>query len=157
MMITGTEYYRRLYRMRQKDLSRKSGVDHATLHRILHSDNPNTMYLHNYVRLADALGVTIDDLLTPHDERELGGTGYIPLSNSENPCNPIATYRRQKSLTLKILGERLGGITKERVRKLCASDHPSQKHIHTLALYEGLSDVEFCIKYTAPISQEECI
>lgn len=157
MTITGTEYYRRLYRMRQRDLAKAAGIDHATIHRILHAANVERMYLHNYVKISDALGVTIDDLLTSHDDSELDGTGYIPPSDNDNPHNPIGAYRREKSLTLKVLGERLGGLTKERVRKICASDHPSPKHIHTLALYEGLSDVEFCIKYSAPISQEERI
>ena len=99
------------------------------------------------------LNVPIDDLLVPHDETDLDEGGYIPPSRTENLQNCISVYRHTKSLTFRVLGNRLGGISRERARSICASNTPTEKHIQKLAAYEGVSPEVFRTLY-APQMEE---
>ena len=146
-MITGAEYYRRLNHMMRKELEVLSGVNKMALKKILDGDNVERISYCYFAQIAEVFGVTVDDLLVEHDERELNGTSYIP-DPDRPPTNCVEVYRRRKSLRLIALGERLG-ISKQAVSKLCHMSNPSSKHIQSLAAYEGITPKEF-IQYYSP-------
>ena len=148
MMITGTDFYRRKNQLTRKMLAEQSGLSTSSVARLLQDRNVDGISINHFVKAARILGVSIDALLVAHDDRELDGYGYIPPSRTENHENCIAVYRHKKSLTLSILGDRLGGLTKERARQLCACEQPPEKHIRRLAEYEGMTAADFRIAYS---------
>lgn len=147
-MITGTEYCRRKARISQNTLAKRSGVSLVTVRRMCWAVNPETTTLTTYMRVAEALGVSIRQLLQDRDESELedGDRAAYP-SQTDNPNNCLTVYRHEHGLSLEQLGQRLGGKTRECARRACASEHPPKKHIKTLAAYEGVTPEEFCREY----------
>ena len=146
MMITGLEYYRRENRLRQKDIASITGVNISVIRRMLSGENMENMYLGKIVKLSDALSISVDDLLAFRDDSTLDGSTFIP-AKEDPPMNCIEVYRRTKSLTLKVLAERLG-LSKQAVSMLCKMRIPTEKHIKSLAAYEGISTAEFIWRYS---------
>lgn len=147
-MITGTEYFRLKARISQKALARRAGVGLVTIQRMCWAVNPETAALATYMRVAEALGVSVHQLLRDRDESELeDGDHAVYPSRTGSPNNCLAAYRREHGLSLEQLGQRLGGKTRECARLACASERPPQKHIRTLAAYEGVTPEEFCREY----------
>ena len=147
-MITGTEYYRLKARISQNTLAKRAGVGLVTVQRMCWGIQPQTTALSTYMRVAEALGVSVHQLLRDRDESELedGDHAAYP-SRTGSPNNCLAMYRQEHGLSLEQLGQRLGGKTRECVRQACASEHPPKKHIRTLAAYEGVTPEEFCREY----------
>ena len=148
-MISGTEYYRRLRRMSRLEMAKRMGVSRYVVTRILRERTAENLSLQHLVSAAAVLDVKLDELLIPRDEEELDGGGYIPPSGSGNPRNCIAVYRREKSLSLQSLGQRLGGLSREWARQVCAAEKPSPRYVALLAEREGITSEEFRQKYAA--------
>ena len=150
MMISGTEYYLRLRRMTQEQLASQAGISKGFLAKILQCTDYSNIRISGLVRISDALGVPVDDLLEMKDEGELDGGHYLPPSRSDNPHNSVAVYRLAKGITYETLGVRLGGLTRQGAQKICKYDHPSAKHISRLASYEHMSPEAFRSLYSSP-------
>ena len=146
-MVTGTEYYRRKRRMKKGELAVRCGMTPLALKNILQGKKTKSSLAYYYVRLADVLSVTVDELLEEYDESTLedGDHGAYPC-RTENPDNCITVYRHVKGLTLEQLGKRMGKC-KERARQACLTKFPKEKHIQTLAAYEGITPEEFRAQY----------
>jgi hypothetical protein len=112
---------------------------------------PGRISAHHYRKVADALKVTIDDLIRI-DFTYIGDdfpkrSPYT--SKTENLSNCITVYRRNNLLTYDRLAIRLGVTTRERARQICSSKTPLLKHIETLAKFENISTMEFIKKYSS--------
>ena len=69
------------------------------------------------------------------------------------PKNCIAFYREEERLSFNELSIILGSGNCCTVKTICASKHPSAKHIRILALHEGLTVPEFLLRY-APAGKD---
>lgn len=147
--ITGVEYYRRKRRMKQKELSQITGVsvcaidawgkDAAAL---------ESAYVSRLLKLADALGVTMDQLCAAYPTCRLkAGDKPVRGSAQECPTNCITVYRRCKNLTFDALAQRMGLTTREAARINCIRREPREEYIRALAEYEQIPVVEFLELY----------
>ena len=143
-MISGTEYHRSKARMSIRRLAERAGVSVAVLQKLCGGEPPLSTPLEKYMRVAEALGVSIADLLRMHDERELdiGDQAAYP-SRTEQMTNCVAVYRRAKGLTYEQLALRLGSPNRECGRRACMTAHAGKKHVRVLAAYEGITPEQF--------------
>ena len=148
MLISGVKYHRSKAKLGRDKLASFAGISRGTLWNMEASCELPDISSVLYMRLAEALHVSVEELLTPHDDSELeDGDKTAYPSKTENLKNPIAVYRKQHGLTVAQLGERLGGKSKEWGRQACASEHPSEKQIEALAACEGITPEEFLRLY----------
>lgn len=147
-MISGTEFYRSKARMSIRELSERSGVCAAVLVKLCGGEPPMNTPLSVYMRAAEALDVSLADLLKMHDERELdiGDQAAYP-SRTECMTNCVAVYRRTKGLTYEQLARRLGSPNRECGRQACAGERAGKKHVRVLAAYEGITPEQFRQQY----------
>lgn len=154
--INGIEYYRRKRCMQKIDLEKKSGV---SLHSIVEYESMRSLdkcRIENILRLADALDVTVDQLLEIHNRNELTPLDRsFRVSNEHSPRNPVAIYRKRKNLTLLELGKLLGGLTKWGTSKVCRMDNPPIRHIRALSILEDMSVEEFLDTYCYEEDEDE--
>ena len=75
-----------------------------------------------------------------------------PRRYSRRATNCIAYYRQAEGLSIQTIC-RILGVENSSAKKLCESAHSSAKYIHILALREGLSDIEFQLRY-APVRED---
>lgn len=146
--INGIEYYRRKRCMKKIDLEKASGVSVSCIaeHEAMPTLDNSRMEI--ILRLADGLGVTVDQLLEIHSRSELTPLDRsFRVSDEHNPRNPIANYRKSKNLTLRELGKLLGGLTKWGTSKVCRMNDPPIRHIRALAILEDMSVEEFLDMY----------
>lgn len=142
--ITGTEYFRRLAGLSRRELARLAGVCEPVIHDMCIGRRELKRKLWIYMRVANALGVTVGQLVKHYEGNVLdeGGYGFFP-SKRECPKNSIAVYRRRMGLTYEELGRRMGNRSKERARQVCAESMPNRKYVKILAEFEGLTTAEF--------------
>lgn len=148
--MNGIKYYRCKNRMTVSDLGRASGVNLTTISRLEKKIEP-TSSLDLYIRLSEALGVTVDDLLIEYD----GGTlrdGDHPTAKRQTQkiTNCIDFYRREENLTFQQLAARMGGVSRQRAKEVCTAEKPSLKTMALLAEHEGISREEFERRYAVP-------
>lgn len=145
--MNGIGFYRRKKRLALYELSEMSHVYKGTIHRLEEELNPKTT-LSIYLRLADALGVTLDELLKDYDPSLLrAGDRHAYAGGPKPPHNPIAVYRSDENLSLQQLAWRLGVTSREWARRVCNEDTVSPLHLGRLAAYEGISEAEFRQRY----------
>lgn len=148
MKISGTEYHRCKARMSMRTLAKRSGVSLPVLNKLCSGEPPMTTSLEKYMRVAEALGVSIADLLRMHDERELGaGDHTFYPSRTDRMTNCVAVYRREKGLSYAQLARLLGSSNRECGRLACTSERAGKKHVRLLAAYEGISPEQFRARY----------
>ena len=149
-MITGTEYYCRLARISKQKLINRTGLSRVVVQDLFSGRKAMKRSALQYMRVAEALDVTIDQLLQRYDESELGDGDRASFpSRTEDLRNCVAVYRRKKGLTYAQLGERLGGKTRACGHEACIGEHPRKKHVKVLAAYEGITPEEFCKLYAS--------
>ena len=147
--MNGIEFFRRSRGMSTRELAEKSDLSLPYLRGLIRGKEHDTA-LNIYVRLSDALGVRVDDLLMNFDESELDvGTYNSYEYRTENPDNCIASYRSEKGLSYRELALRMGLTSREAGRIACKHTVPREKHLRALAAYEGISPEEFCRRYSA--------
>ena len=148
--ITGINYWRRRRGLSVQALAKMTGIHVSKIRDLEQGRAKHQPSLNDYNRLAKALGVTIDDLIETHRESELEGRGNFSSYNSrtDDLNNCVAVYRRQKGLTYVQLAARWGAASLECGRKACSRAKPSPKHVKALAKYEGITEEEFCRKYS---------
>lgn len=148
--MNGIRYYRIEKGMTQHELAALAGVSIATIVSMEQMERPHGIYTYNYKKVRDVLGIPLDELIrNDFPDREDAGYASVPYaSRTENPNNCISEYRREKKLSFQKLAERLGATSRECGRKACVPDIPLEKHIQTLAAYEGISVEEFIRRYS---------
>lgn len=145
--MTGLEYHRRIQGVSISALSVSSGISKITIMKM--ERDPENVTRDTAIKIADALGVSVDQLLEIHAEEE---TVHFSLRTSvqsatSNPDNCLERYRREKHITFQTLAKRCGNTTKEAGRIACRRDSPLLKHIQAVADFEGISVEEFNKKY----------
>lgn len=147
--MNGVAYYRIKRGLSLATLSEVAGVGIPTMERYESTDGNYRGNGNVYLRLSDALGVPIVELIRenyPDIPDPTAKRKQLP-SRTANPANPITRYREAHQLSFKELAQRLGNTTRESGRKACHRNVPLNEHIEALASYEGITSAEFYIKY----------
>ena len=143
----GMEYHRLRQKISLDDLSSTANVSKPTIGYA--QKHPWIITGRIAIQLADALGVTIDELVREYDGDEANHlskrTGR--KSRTANPENCLEHYRQEKNLSVESLAKRLGNSTREAGRKACIRKTPIRKHVVLLANYEGISESVFRDRY----------
>ena len=148
MKITGVAYWRKKRHISAAELSALTGVCVAMIYRMGKGYKPS-ITANIFIKLADALETTVDDLLEEYDDESLSAGDRVPYRWKNKPLtikNCIADYRHDGNYSLQQLGDMLG-VTRERARTICDADHPPAKHVATLAQLEGISVEEFHMRH----------
>ena len=145
--ITAVEFYRCKMKLSKGQMAQFTGMQYATLDRFYSVNDFFTLAIRHFITISDALGVSVDDLLTMHRASEVEGNSFARPSRTGNVDNCIYRYRMAKSLRLVDLGKRLGGFSKQWALCVCAADVPPADCIRTLADYEGLTVADFLELY----------
>lgn len=145
--ITGLEYYRRKHRWSRFELWRRSGVRRESIEDYEAGASLERCRMHTALRLADALGITVDQLLEIHtqDELEVCDKNYRP-SEMHDPDNVLTVYRKVHNYTIREFGKILG-ITGWGASKLCRTPVAKEIYVRKLADLEGMSLEEFYETY----------
>ena len=148
-MISGTEYYRRKARMSLRELSERSGVSDPVLQKLCSGKPPEETPLIMYMRVSEALDVSIGELLKMHSKRELNAGDHTAYpSRTDCMTNCVAVYRREMGLTYAQLAQLLNSPNRECGRQACIGERAGKKHVRLLAAYERISPEEFRRRYT---------
>jgi len=146
--MTSVEYHRRKNGLSQSALAAKSGLSEMTIQNYEHGGIPGHTSVTPLLNLADALGVTLDELLTEHDGSELTTKDRSKRKSCiDSPCNAVSNYRIAHNLRFQELADRLGVGSRESARVICKRDTARRKHILTLSGYEKISPEEFLELY----------
>lgn len=152
--MNGIRYFRKKNKLAIYELSKLSHVCKPTIHSLEEAIQPTTA-LNIYLRLADALGVTLDELLDDYEPSLLkDGDRHTDRRNSKLPRNPIASYRMAENLTLQQLANRMGVTSREWARRICDEDFASRKLLSRLASFENMTESEFLRRYAV---EEVCV
>ena len=146
--MTGVEYYRRKRQLTRSELSTRSGLSKQSLMNYEQKGVPGHTSVSPLLNLADALGVTLDELLTDYDGSELTTADRIRRgSKIDSPRNAVSNYRIAHNLRYQELADRLGVSGREAARVICKRETARRKHILTLSRYEKLSPETFLERY----------
>ena len=146
--MNGIRYFRKKNKLAIYELSELSHVCKPTIHSLEKAIQPTTT-LSTYLRLADALGVTLDELLDDYDPALLkDGDRHAYIGRQKPPRNPIAVYRREENLSLQQMADRMGVGSREWARRICDKTIASPKLLRRLAAYENVTEAEFLRRYT---------
>ena len=146
--MTSVEYHRRKHGLSQSTLAAKTGISVMTIQNYEHGGIPGHTSVTPLLNLADALGVTLDELLLERDAKELTSkdrTRHRSYINS--PRNAVSNYRIAHTLRFQELADRLGVGSRESARVICRRPTARRKHILTLSGYEKISPEEFLELY----------
>ena len=145
--MNGIRFFRKKNKLAIYELSELSGVSGATIHTLEEELNPRTS-LSIYMRLAEALNVTIDEMLEDYDPALLkDGDRHSYAGKAKVPRNPIAVYRHEENLSLQQLAGRMGVTSREWARRICAEEIASPKLLRRLAAFENITEAEFSRRY----------
>lgn len=149
--MTGLKHHRIAKNLSLKELATLAETSRFTIENYENPDSAQNGNSEIYLRLANALEVTIDELLRPDypelDDPKAGREGKR-RSATANPMNPITVYRDAHGLTFMQIATLIGNTTKESGRKACAAQQPLERHINALAVKEGISADEFRALYS---------
>ena len=141
--MNGIEFHRRKRKLAQYELAKMSKVTAVTIHHLEKGIDLGTSMV-IYIRLAEVLGCTVDDLLADYDPSLLSDGDRHTYNGMHSPAkNIVDMYRITKNLTFELLAVRLGIGSREGARKACNRQNPSQRHLQVLADYEGISRSDF--------------
>ena len=146
--MTSVEYHRRKNGLSQSALAAKSGLSEMTIQNYEHHGIPGHTSVTPLLNLADALGVTLDELLLEHDGAELTTKDRSKRkSYIDSPRNAVSNYRIAHNPRFQELADRLGVGSRESARVICRRPTARRKHILTLSGYEKISPEEFLELY----------
>lgn len=148
--MSGVKYYRIKRGLSREMLSMIVGISIPTLKKMENSKIPGTISALKYIKVANALEVTPDELIRSNfpDFGDDFPKRSPYLSKTEDLSNCISVYRRVNSLTYQGLATRLGITSRERARQICSEKIPIFKHLETIARYENISTIDFIKKYS---------
>ena len=146
--MTGVAYYRRKRGLTRLELAARSGATVQTIMNYEQKGVPSRAYVSVLLNLADALGVTLDELLAEHDERELTTLDRSKReSRIRSPRNAVSNYRIARNLRYQELADLLGLRDRESARVVCRRETAREKHILALSRHEGISAEKFLEQY----------
>lgn len=149
--ITGLEYHRRKRRLSKRALAKKANITACTLTNLEHGGLCLKMSAKEACTIAEALEVTVDDLLIMHRKEELeAGDRGAYVARIKNPENPVDNYRVVHNLTFRELGKRMSFSCQGAINA-CERKIALKRHIELLSAYEGISTVAFMDRYGRPV------
>lgn len=145
--LTGLEFHRRKKRLSKRTLAKDLGITTCTLINIERNGFALRSSAKEALRIAETLGVEIDDLLAMHskDELEAGDRG-AKVARTKNPDNPVDNYRVVHNLTCRELGRRMSRSYQAAINA-CERKLALKQHIEVLSAYEGITTAEFMVLY----------
>lgn len=145
--MNGIYYWRKKCGLTVKELAELSGLSIVSIQK-LEKQVCKTTTLSAYMKIADALGRTVDQLLDSYDPHTLNaGESRRKSSRKALEGNIIALYCRHEDLSYQQLANRLGVTSRERARQLCRTQDAPEKHVSRLAAYEAIPVEEFIKRY----------
>lgn len=152
--MNGIGFYRRKNKLAVYELQNLSHVSAATIHTLETKINPQSP-LSIYFRLAEALNVTLDELLDDYDPALLKDGDRHAYGRKPKPAgNVIAVYRWEENLSLQQLADRMGVTSREWARRICGRSDASPKMLKRLIGFEGISEEEFMRRYA--VDEDMC-
>lgn len=145
MILTGVGYYRRLRHITKAELYRRCKASPYMIPVWDHDPNSlEHLSVSRMLTLADALGVTIDQLLEIHDDAELGDKHYpIRNANDAPESNCIGNYRALYGVKYEELARRMNMKSREHARQACKREVAIDKHVKAIADYEKMTAEQF--------------
>ena len=146
--VSGLAYHRKKRRMSQRALAQRAGIPVPTVGQLERRGCSAETHTRILLALAEALGVTMDELIRQHEASEMEeGDRYPTRMAALNANNPIDRYRMEKNLSTRKLAGRIGLRSGQGAWNACARPVALKKHIQYLSEYEGISTTEFMIRY----------
>ena len=133
--------------LRLDELSERCGMHAGLLSRYRMKGFSQDASSAQALTIAAGLGVTVDELLTMHDENEFGSRDRtMPIAPPVNRANAIDNYRVAKGLAYRDLGPLLG-LSHEGARKICRKRDTPERYVTTLCQRDGLTETAFLARY----------
>lgn len=153
--INAFEYHRRKQHISIAELSKRTGLCWSTVSKKSLEAIEN-MNLYDLIRVASALGITLEDAIRPYDRRDL-----TPSDRPKRVCvsvnlqNPIYIYKEKNNLTYQSLAHLLGMTTREGARQACARKKAADHLVLRLAAHEHIKLEDFFEKYSITASDTD--
>ena len=146
--MIGVEYFRHKNKLTRKALKELSGITTMTIMNYERKGIPGSAYVSSLLPVADALGITLDELVDEYDARDLSTQDRAArYSAIRSPHNAVSNYRIAHNLRYQELADRLGLGDRESARVACKRETARAEHVIRLAGYEQISAEEFLKRY----------
>lgn len=147
--MIGLQYHRRKQQMTVARLSELSGVTKECIRKYEKEGMGEGASTITLLALADALKISIEDLLHEYDGEELTTVDRATRTSSiHSPGNVIHNYRIAHNLRYQELADLLGLAARESARVVCQRATARQKHVLRLCQHENISQGEFLERYS---------
>lgn len=147
--MIGLTYHRRRQQMTVTRLSELSGVTKESIRKYEKEGIGEGAPTITLLALADALKITVDDLLRENDGEKLTTVDRATRpSNIHSPGNAVYNYRIAHNLRYQELADLLGLASRESARVVCQRATARQQHVLRLCQHENISQGEFLERYS---------
>lgn len=145
--MNGLRYWRLKRRMSYTVLAKESGVSGSTIHNL--EESLEHVYSDRLVRLADALDITVDDLVREYPEDSVGPGDHPKLKYTmdEDRLNPVGRFCRLHNISLPEYTTLAGKKSKQASLRVWTKRKLKPEEILPLAQMEGLSIEGFLLRY----------
>lgn len=145
--MNGILFYRRKQHKTRIHVANLAGICEPTVKRLEEEIDLQTPCSY-YMKLADALGVTVEELIAEYPESLLlPGDHFVRESASCHPENALANYKLEHNLNFDQLAKLLGLAARECARVACRPAAAKPEYMATLAALHGISSKEFHRRY----------
>ena len=145
--MSGVRYWRLKRRMTYTDLGKEAGCNGSTI-RHLEDDLDHASYA-LLIRVADALGVTVDQLAEEYPEDAIGPGDHPAAKYTMDPVrlNPVGRFCREQNISLPEYAAMAGVRSRQAARRVWTKQKLKPGEILPLARLAGLSQEEFLVQY----------
>ena len=145
--MSGVRYWRLKRRMTYTALGKEAGCGGSTVRR-LEDDLDHASYA-LLIRIADALGVTVDQLAEEYPEDAVGPGDHPTAKYTMDPVrlNPVGRYCRASNISLPEYAAMAGVHSHQAARRVWTKQKLKPGEILPLAQLAGLSQEEFLVQY----------
>lgn len=145
--MSGIRYWRLKNRMTYTDLGREAGCNGSTI-RHLEEDLDHASYV-LLIRIADTLGVTVDQLAEEYPEDAVGPGDHPAAKYTTDPVclNPVGRFCRERNISLPEYAAMAGAHSRQAARRIWTKQKLKPGEILPLAQLAGLSQEEFLARY----------
>lgn len=145
--MNGIKFWRLKRRMSYAELARRSNCSYDAISHLEKGIGDSTSYLF-LLRLADALGVTLDDLLDEYPEDALSpGDHPAARYTAQMALNPVGRYCREHNISLPQYAQMAGVRSRQAARRVWTKQKLKPSNVRPLAELEGLTVEEFLCRY----------
>lgn len=145
--MSGVRYWRLKRRMTYTALGKEAGCGGSTIRR-LEDDLDHASYA-LLIRIADALGVTVDQLAEEYPGDAVGPGDHPTAKCTMDPVrlNPVGRYCRASNISLPEYAAMAGAHSRQAARRVWMKKKLKPGEIEPLARLAGLSQEEFLAQY----------